>query len=283
MKIGIVGYGFVGKALEKGLNSNVEILKIDPKLNTVISDLKLFNPDVLFICVPTPMDKDLSQDISILKEVLNQIKLIDINTLVVLKSTVLPNNIEIINKIFPNFIYNPEFLREKHAEEDFINSPLIIFGGSNKNSLESLKEVYLNHTKCINTNYIFTDAIAASFIKYSINSFLATKVTFFNELNSLFSDSNSKESWNNLINIISQDERIGSSHMNVPGHDGRKGFGGACLPKDASAFFMYSENQKRPLNLLKNVININNDIRKLYNNQTQRELDQNIKFTGDNT
>tara|TARA_B110000008_G_C16832882_1_gene509277 strand:- start:14 stop:865 length:852 start_codon:yes stop_codon:yes gene_type:complete len=283
MKIGIIGYGFVGKALKKGLKKNVDVLKIDPKLNTTISDLENFNPDILFICVPTPMNKDLSQDISILTEVLNQIKLIKTNALVVLKSTVLPNNIEAINRIFPDFIYNPEFLREKHAEEDFINSTLIIFGGSDKDSIKRLEEFYLNYTKCLNTNYFLTDAIAASFIKYSINSFLATKVTFFNELNNLFLDSNSKENWVNLTKAISKDERIGSSHMNVPGHDGRKGFGGACLPKDANAFFHYSKNQAKPLNLLKNVININNEIRKLYNTETQRELDQNIKFTGENT
>lgn len=283
MKIGIIGYGFVGKALEKGLKSNVDILKIDPKLHTAIADLNFFNPDILFICVPTPMNKDSSQDISILTEVLEQIKLINLDAMVVLKSTVLPDKIEVINKIFPDFIYNPEFLREKHAEEDFINSSLIIFGGSNQDSLELLKEFYLNHTRCLNTNYIVTDAIAASFIKYSINSFLATKVTFFNEINGLFLDSNSKVSWNDLINIIMQDKRIGSSHMEVPGHDGRKGFGGACLPKDANAFYLYSKDQNKPLNLLKNAININNEIRKLYNKETQRESDQNIKFTGENT
>ena len=75
MKIGIIGYGFVGKALEKGLKSNVDILKIDPKLHTAIAVLNFFNPDILFICVPTPMNKDSSQDISILTEVLEQIKL----------------------------------------------------------------------------------------------------------------------------------------------------------------------------------------------------------------
>lgn len=281
MKIGIIGYGFVGKALKKGLRSNVDVLEIDPKLNTTISDLEDFNPDILFVCVPTPMDKGLSQDLSILMDVLSEIKLIKTKALVVLKSTVLPNNIEIINKIFPDFIYNPEFLREKHAEEDFINSSLIIFGGSNNRSLKLIKEFYLNYTRCLNTDYFITDAIAASFIKYSINSFLATKVTFFNELNSLFVKSDSKESWDNIIDAISRDERIGSSHMHVPGHDGRKGFGGACLPKDANALFLYSKNKGRPLNILKNAININNEIRKLYNTKTQRELDQNIKFTGE--
>ena len=71
MKIGIIGYGFVGKALEEGFTSNVKILKIDPKLNTQPQHLKDFEPDAIFISVPTPMDNDSSQDISILKKVIN--------------------------------------------------------------------------------------------------------------------------------------------------------------------------------------------------------------------
>ena len=61
MKIGIIGYGFVGKALEAGFTDTVKILKIDPKLNSRIDDLIDFNPDAIFICVPTPMNKDSSQ------------------------------------------------------------------------------------------------------------------------------------------------------------------------------------------------------------------------------
>ena len=67
MKIGIVGYGFVGKALANGLKDNVEISLIDPKLNTDIKNLAAFNPEIIFICVPTPMNDDGTQDITILE------------------------------------------------------------------------------------------------------------------------------------------------------------------------------------------------------------------------
>ena len=134
MKIGIIGYGFVGQALSEGLKENVEVLKIDPKLKTTISDLKELKPEVIFICVPTPMDSDGNQNISILKSVLQDIKKHDINGLVVVKSTVHPGNISVIENIFPSFVYNPEFLREKHAIEDFINSSLIVFGGNESSS-----------------------------------------------------------------------------------------------------------------------------------------------------
>lgn len=280
MKVSIIGYGFVGKALAGGLNKNVEVLKVDPILNTGINNLINFNPDVTFICVPTPMDKDSSQDISILINVINEIKQLHLKSLIVLKSTVLPNNIKEIEKLLPEFVYNPEFLREKHAIQDFIDSKLIVFGG-NKTSSNLLADFYKNYTKCIHKDYIFTDIISASLIKYTINSYLATKVTFFNELKQLFQASEAQDSWSNFIDALSRDERIGNSHMQVPGHDGRLGFGGACLPKDSNAFLIYADSKNIDLNILKSAINTNNSIRASYNNLTKRELEQNIKFKGD--
>ena len=112
-----------------------------------------------------------------------------------------------------------KFLREKSANEDFINSKLILFGGE-KPYLDLLANFYDSFTRCINKEYQYTDLISASLVKYSINSFLATKVIFFNELKSLF-DISTDEDWQNFIDILSKDDRLGCSHMNVPGHDGR--------------------------------------------------------------
>ena len=280
MKIGIIGYGFVGKALEAGLNDDVKVIKIDPKLNTQIKDLVNFEPNAIFICVPTPMNEDLSQDTSIIKNVLIDLKNLNLESLVVLKSTVLPDHIQEIENIFPSFVYNPEFLREDHAIEDFISSKLIVLGGE-KASSDLLANIYKHHSRCLCTDFVYTDPTAASLIKYTINSFLATKVTFFNELNALFNKSGTSESWDSFIDAISKDKRIGSSHMNVPGHDGRFGFGGACLPKDSNAFSIYAENKDNELNVLKTAISTNNNIRASYNVLTNRELEQNIKFKGD--
>jgi Predicted UDP-glucose 6-dehydrogenase len=90
MKVGIIGYGFVGKALAAGIKKNVDILKIDPNLNNNIEDLVKFNADICFICVPTPMNEDGSQDISILEEVIKKILSNSINSQIVIKSTILP-------------------------------------------------------------------------------------------------------------------------------------------------------------------------------------------------
>ena len=280
MKVAIIGLGFVGKALLNGIKDSIEVKQIDPKLGSSIDELKDFSPEIIFICVPTKMNQDKTQNISIVNSVINEINNLDINSLVVLKSTLLPNHVEDFEKITPRFIYNPEFLREKHADEDFVNSELIVFGGS-KNDSEILSKFYKDHTKCICKEHIFTDSQTASLIKYTINSFLSVKVIFFNELRELFDESGANEEWEKFIEYISKDTRIGDSHMQVPGHDGRLGFGGACLPKDSNALIKYAEQIEKQLNILNNAIKLNNDIRSKYNENTERELEQNISFIGD--
>ena len=281
MKVAIVGYGFVGKALSDGFLDSVEVIKIDPKLDTNINEIESFKPEFIFVCLPTPMSDDSSQDISIIEKAIKKIAKMKISSLVILKSTVLPDNIQKLSILNKDFIYNPEFLREKHAKDDFINSSLIIFGGE-KEKCKVLADFYTNHTKCLTKEYFFTDKITASLIKYTINSFLSTKVSFFNELHNLFVKSGSRDSWENFIEMISLDKRMGDSHMQVPGHDGRLGFGGACLPKDSKAFSLFSEKKKADLSVLKAAINTNNKIRAKYNKRTLRETEQNINFEGEN-
>lgn len=280
MKIAIIGCGFVGNALANGIKSDAEVLKIDPKFGTNIQDLSLFKPNAIFICVPTPMSSSSDQDLSILDNVVFDLKKINIDCLVVIKSTVLPNYIDKYKNHFKEFVYNPEFLTERNADSDFINAELILFGGE-EISTSKLSDIYRGYMKCINKNYFKTDVVAASLIKYSINSFLATKVIFFNELFSVFKKSDSNETWENIIKIIKQDTRIGASHMDVPGPDGRYGYGGACFPKDTHALLSFAKNHNIELNLLKTAINVNNNIRSEYNAPTSRESSQNVTFKGE--
>jgi len=277
MKIGIVGFGFVGQALRKGLEDDVECIAIDPKLKTNISDLKKFKPDMVFICVPTPMNDDGSQNIEIVNNVIEEINKFDSNLLIILKSTILPKYVKEISKKCQNLVVNPEFLREKFAADDFINSEIIVFGGEEGNC-KKISNFYKNNTKCICNEHIFTDDISASLIKYTINSFLALKVIFFNEIKSVFDNLNSNNNWLSFINALSKDKRIGDSHMNVPGPDGRYGFGGPCFPKDVNAFIEYSRELGPELSLLKKANSINNNIRAEYNDLADREKEQNIRF-----
>ena len=117
-------------------------------------------------------------------------------------------------KIDSKIIYNPEFLREKSANDDFINSEMIILGGNKKIAME-VSHIYKAHSKCKSNEYIFTDLQTASLIKYAINTFLATKVTYFNELNNLFEKLGVADSWEEVTKSISKDTRT-KSHMNVP-------------------------------------------------------------------
>ena len=277
MKIGIVGFGFVGKALKNGLRDNVDCIEIDPNLGTNLDDLKSHRPNIVFICLPTPMKDDGSQNIELIKDAINEINKFNQDILIVIKSTILPKYVEDFSKINNNLVINPEFLRENFANEDFINSEIIVFGGEEKNCLK-LGNFYEKHTKCICKDYVKTDLMSASLIKYTINSFLALKVVFFNELKSLFDNLNSNSDWSNFISSLSRDKRIGDSHMSVPGPDGRHGYGGPCFPKDVNAIIKYSEEIGAELTLLKKANNINNNIRAKYNNETVREKEQNIRF-----
>tara|TARA_B100001093_G_scaffold499248_1_gene548306 strand:+ start:3105 stop:3950 length:846 start_codon:yes stop_codon:yes gene_type:complete len=276
MKVAIVGYGFVGKALENGIDGSVSILNIDPKLKTSIKDLVDFQPNIIFICVPTPLCEDLSLDASIVHSVIDEILEHTIDSLIVLKSTILPNHLEKISKRVKRFIYNPEFLREKHANKDFLNSNLIVFGGEPKN-INEIRDFYNKKTKCICKSYVETDLVSASLIKYTINSFLATKVSFFNELKNVFVKVGAKDTWDNFIKYLQKDSRLGDSHMSVPGHDGKEGFGGACLPKDSLALLNFYKENNLDFKVLKSAIDVNNIIREKYNDDP-REMEQRINF-----
>lgn len=277
MKVAIIGLGFVGNALLNAIKNDVRVYKVDPKLGTSVKDLVDFKPNIIFITVPTPMYDNGDQDTSILEKVLDQINKLNINSEVVVKSTVLPNNLKRIQATFKDLVYNPEFLREKEAFNDFVNGKLILFGGP-INKCEEIANFYKEHTLCIHQDYQFTDILSASLIKYSINSFLAAKVIFFNQLNNIFKNIDTNETWESFIKILSIDERLGNTHMDVPGHDNRLGFGGACFPKDANAIINFSKAMNAEFTLLKKAVEINNEIRSVYNDLDVREKEQNIKF-----
>jgi len=277
LKLGIVGHGFVGKATDWGFNKCVSKFIVDPLLDTNIEDLKEFEPEIVFICVPTPMSDDGSQDSSIIENVIKELVLHCPNAIKVVKSTVLPSLLDELHRLDSKLVYNPEFLREKHANLDFVNSEMIIFGGD-RNISTQVSNAYLRHSRCKTKEHIFTDLKTASFIKYSINTFLATKVIFFNELHSVYEKLQVKDSWESVVSTISKDSRIGDSHMNVPGHDGRRGFGGACFPKDSLALIKFAKSLDIDMNALISTVKINNKIRSEYSDLDSRESEQNVSF-----
>ena len=270
-KIAIVGHGYVGKAAAHAFDTNgVEQHIIDPIYNTHLGNLKgKTRIDVGFVCVPTPMGLDGYIDSSIVEKVVEELSYFE--CMIVVKSTITPAVVEKLSGKYDKFIYNPEFLTEKNAIEDFINPPMHVFGGDPKLTAE-LEKIYINHSQCKPCAAYHMTAMEASFVKYGINSFLATKVLWFNQFKDLIDNAGGK--YNVIVNAIGSDPRIGHSHTQVPGHDGRKGFGGACLPKDTKEFSKYADGA---FTVLDEVINVNNEYRLQYS-LDDREKEQNVRF-----
>ncbi len=277
LKIGIVGHGFVGKATDWGFSKNVEKFLVDPLYDTNINDLSNFKPELIFICVPTPMSDDGSLNSKILESTIKETTKNCPDSIIVIKSTVLPSVLEKLESINKSIIYNPEFLREKHANDDFLNSKMIILGGD-RDVAKKVSKYYLDHSKCLTKEHVFLDISSASLVKYTINTFLATKVVFFNEIYQIFKNLDSNVAWESVIATLALDKRMGDSHMNVPGHDGKYGFGGACFPKDSMALIKYCDHINVELSVLKTAIKTNNKIRKNYDGLDEREKEQNVSF-----
>ena len=249
-KIGIIGNGFVGGAIAYGFspsttgNCKIYIYDLDPlkTMNTLKETVE--NSEFLFICVPTPMDLDGKQDLSILHKAFDDILSIKVkNTpIILLKSTVLPGTCEKLKKKYNNLklVFNPEFLTERSARLDFINQSRIVLGGDNKDYINKVSELYKDRFK--NTNIIKTDFKTAELIKYMCNVFFATKVSFANEMYQICNKIGAN--WDELLSGFVADGRIGDSHLKIPGPDGKLGFGGTCFPKDINALIKFSKDLK---------------------------------------
>ena len=235
LSIGIVGNGFVGEAQAFAFSviSEVYIYDIDPlrskdKLQTI------HNCDFVFVCVPTPMDIKGNQDLSFINEVF---KNATSKPIYIIKSTVLPGTTQNLSKKHKNLkiVFSPEFLTERTAKLDMLTQARIIVGGDKK-LVEEVSNLFRSRFK--NKNVIKTDSKTAELIKYMNNTFFATKVSIMNEFK-LLSDQIGAN-WEEAQQGFSSDGRIGDSHLNVPGHDGKLGYGGTCFPKDVNALLNFS-------------------------------------------
>jgi UDPglucose 6-dehydrogenase len=269
MKIGIVGHGFVGKAVQYGFTHVYnEFFIADPIYGTSIKDFPR-DLDVVFVCVPTPMGDAGKIDSSILEETIYQLSInTQSHTLIVIKSTVTP---DIISKVgYKNVVYNPEFLTERSAYSDFVTPEFHIFGGYDSD-IERLRYLYENYSLCRPCPIFEMSFEEASLAKYAINSYLAMKVTFFNQLYDTANDIG--VNFSKIVKAVAADSRIGESHTRVPGFDGKRGFGGACFPKDTAALVNFTDK----MTIIENVIEINNTYRRSYE-LDEREKQQNVKF-----
>ena len=264
MKLGIVGHGFVGSAVSHGFTKELDKFIVDPKYfsQNTINDLIEFKPDATFVAVPTPQLETGECNTEILESVLKDLNRIK-NHLVIIKSTVPAYKLQSIQEecIDLRIVYNPEFLTEKNYLEDFVNPPMHVIGGRDSDATE-VENLYAKHSTCKPCPVFKTDIVTASMVKYCMNSFLATKVTFMNEMYDVLRAAGGSD-WQTFTKIIENDPRIGKSHMKVPGTDGMRGYAGSCFPKDTSALAWFArEILNTPFTQLETSIKINDKLRK---------------------
>jgi len=261
MKLGIIGKGFVGSAVSHGFSVDTEQVIVDPKFtDNKLEDLA--DTEIVFVCVPTPQqDTHLDVDTSIARTVLQELNELEYKGVVVVKSTITPHHLKQFKTLYKKLrlVYNPEFLTEANSLQDFINPNMQILGGELHDCIE-VEQAYIHYSKVKIVPTFKTDLTSASLIKYTIISWLATKVSFFNELFHLHQSSHAETSWEQFTDMLKRDPRVGDSHMQVPGPDGQFGFGGHCLPKDTKALLYYSKLEGATLDLLDEVVKNNNGL-----------------------
>lgn len=236
INIGIIGNGFVGKAtsLFAGDFVNVLVYDIDPQkcvpLGTTLTDV-VHASDIIFICVPTPVTIRGNCYLAMVESVVAEVKALGPKGSIVIRSTVPPGTCARLQ-----VHHMPEFLREQSWEMDFRMCDKWIVGQHtlSDNEFRSRIVQLLEHArrdqriKCNEIYWATSDETELA--KYARNAFLATKLSFMNEIEEFARLKGIH--YNNVRDLISIDERIGHSHTQVPGSDGNRGFGGTCFPKD---------------------------------------------------
>lgn len=283
-KIAIIGHGFVGQAMDYIFSTNrVEKTLVDPKLEwakntpympteTGMTTLKKSTRDLdkdlnaYFICVPTPMGENGEIDTTILDDVMKDLK--GVSSLIVIKSTITP---EVARKYqADHIVHAPEFLTEASHKTDAVHPKFHIIGGTEK-SVRYLKHVFKNYSLCDNCPVHGMSMVEASMCKYAINSYLAMKVTFFNQLFDMSNENGTN--YARIVKAIGSDKRIGKNHTKVPGFDGKRGYGGACFPKDTAALIKSFPG----FTLVEKCVKINNQYREKYE-LLDREKEQAVSY-----
>jgi UDPglucose 6-dehydrogenase len=212
MTFGILGYGYVGKATHKSLLKDQKAIVYDSMFD--IEKSILYKADTVFICIPTNTDNDI--DI-IIDEIMDLQK--NGNPTIIIRSTLPLGACEKIEDKVGPIIYIPEFLRERYWDTDCLKRPLVV----GHNSTDTLPNWLLEEEiyKCSTTE--------AELVKMFSNNFATMRIAFANVFYDL---SQSVGADYNIVKDMFFKIQQDQTYMEVPGHDGTRGFGGKCLPKD---------------------------------------------------
>lgn len=249
MKVAIIGStGFVGSATQNTFNAyGVETVGYHVDDNTSATKEEVNACDIAFVCVPTPMSVGGECDISIVEGVVDWLE----TPLIAIKSTVpIGTTKNIADKTGKKLVHIPEFLREATAFADSMNPDMVLVGSPNQTIYQSL--IDLLATVYPNKQPIWTESEYSEAVKYSINSFLAYKVGFFNELKHIAQAIGLDSKY--ITELMLNDTRIGESHTQVTEAGG---FGGHCFPKDLNALIATAQAHGYEPELLKELWNSN--------------------------
>ena len=247
MKIGIAGYGYVGQAHEAALKDYHEILIRDPALG-YYADLQ--HADAIIVCVSTPQHTSGACNINNVYDIVSNAPPVPI----LIKSTISLEGWDVIRTEFvgANLTFSPEFLRAATALEDFANTKDFMMGGDNIGFWADILITALG-----NINVSSAGVADLILTKYFRNSFLATKVAFFNQVYDLCQSTGAD--YETVAKHIGNDPRIGHSHTTITDE---RGFGGHCFPKDTSALIKTAQTHNTQLSILKEAVNYNTQLRK---------------------
>ncbi len=262
MRIGIIGFGFVGQAIGWSYQHKAELVIRDPKLVDSASLDQFVDCDAIFICVPSPSTQDGHCDTAILEDTLKELLFVNINKQIpiISKVTAPPSVYARLQEQYPNLVYCPEFLTAANNVADYANSSYFVLGGDYDWCVKARAVIQLG-IQLVHDQFTIVNIKTAALYKYMMNSYLATKVTFLNDFK-LLADAEGVE-WTDLKYLAEADRRIGNTHMDVPGPDAQYGWGGGCFPKDIAAIIMEAIDLGVDFELLDRVETINKKHRKL--------------------
>lgn len=240
--VGIIGGGFVGGAHAAVFKHYTDVKIYDVNPDRCTHDYAdVISQDVIFLCLPTPMIGPGWVDISFVESALDDLYEAGVSshTPIIIKSTITPEKLEGLYEGYgASLIYSPEFLTERTAELDLQNSTRFIFGTDryaqpipgNKADMLAYPVMELFNARFPRVAQHWVHYKQASLIKYFTNAFFACKVSLLNEFYDIAEAVG--VDGQDTIDLMLLDQRIGRSHHRVPGHDGKRGFGGTCFPKD---------------------------------------------------
>jgi len=246
----IAGYGFVGKAHELLFKDRRrEIVIYDPPKGM---EADLQNTSAIVVCVPTPQSEDGTCDMSAVYDVVSKIKE---TTPVLIKSTISLQGWQELKTRFPQhrLCFSPEFLRAANFMNDVKDLDSVILSGDT----EYWRDQYAYNWP--NIKIYIVDPEEAIAIKYFRNAFLATKVSFFNEIYDFCKAYGIN--FDQVHKGVTADNRIGESHSYVWPEEGTRGWGGFCFPKDTSALLKMAAEKNINLNTLQAAVDYNTEIR----------------------